>query len=291
MFRLYRRVFPGIVLAGLVLCLAALAGPGFTADTAPLPARQWNQENLERIKGLAAEPLTFAVLGDSRDNPAVFGRILQKVDRDPNIAFVIHLGDLVSKANLQDFQTFFEEVRLSLHKPLLAVIGNHEFKGEQGPEFFRQIFGPEDFAFQLDQHYFIMLNDSDRQGIREEQFRWLEAELQKSQDCLTRMVFLHIPLFDPNYSEKPHCLKPAEAARLLTLLKKYKVARIFAGHLHSYYAGDWDGVSYTITGGAGAPLYGTSRHAFYHYVKVTVQDKQVQIEVRPLSEAAGSSGD
>ena len=148
-------------------------------------------------------------------------------------------------------------MRQNLHKPLLAVIGNHELYGEGGLELYHEIFGPDDYAFQINHNYFIVVNDAAKEGLSPEQLRWLEAELQKSQAAKTRLVFLHIPLFDPRGGENHHCLRPEQAAKLLALFKKYKVTHVFAGHIHDYYTGTWDGVPYTITGGAGAPLYGT----------------------------------
>ena len=95
---------------------------------------------------------------------------------------------------------------------------------------------------------------------------------------------MHIPLFDPRGGENHHCLRPELAAKLLALFKKYKVTYIFAAHIHDYYTGTWDGIPYTITGGAGAKLYGSDpEHAFYHYLKVTIKGDQVQVRLRRLT--------
>jgi predicted phosphodiesterase len=290
MFKPRQWFFTKIYLAISVLGIFALVGLGYAGETGQLPAKHWNQQNLEKIKGITSEPLTFAVLGDNRDNPAVFGRVLKKVDRESGLTFAIHLGDMVKEANLEQYQTFFKEVRQNLHRPLLTVIGNHELNGERGLELYHEIFGPDDYAFQIKQNYFIVLNDNAKEGLRGEQLRWLEDELQKSQTYKIRLVFLHIPLYDPRGGENHHCLSPEEAAKLLALFKNYKVTHVFAGHIHDYYAGDWEGLPYTITGGAGAPLYGTDpQHAFYHYLKVTVGDKWVRIQVRPLPGEASLS--
>jgi predicted phosphodiesterase len=288
MFQHLRRVIPKIVLIFSVFCLAAWAGVGFAGDIAPLPAKQWNQENLAKVQSAAAEPVTFAVMGDSGGNPLVFGGLLKKVDRDSALAFVIHLGDMVREAGLEQYQTFFTVVRQNLHKPLLAVVGNHELTGDRELNLFHPMFGPDYYAFQIGQNYFIVINDAaEQEGMSQAQLSWLEAELQKSQNYKTRMVFCHIPLYDPRNVDKPHALKPEEAAKLSALFKKYNVTHVFAGHIHSYYAGDWKGLPYTITGGAGAPLVGTDpQHAFYHYLKVSLQGDQVQIQVAPLAEPA-----
>jgi hypothetical protein len=113
----------------------------------------------------------------------------------------------------------------------------------------------------------------------------LEAELQKSQPYKTRLVFLHVPLYDPRKGQKePHSLQPETASRWLALFQKYKVTHVFAAHIHSYYANAWDGIPFTISGGAGAPLYNNEdpEHAFFHYLKVSIQGDRVQIQVRPL---------
>ena len=126
--------------------------------------------------------------------------------------------------------------------------------------------------FSSKDNYFIVVNDAEPDGIGEVQWRWLENELKQSQSYKTRLVFLHTPLFDPRGGDKHHCLPEAAGRRLAALLRQYHVTHIFAGHIHSYFSGDWDGVPYTITGGAGAPLYGTDpNHFFYHYLKVTLQ--------------------
>ena len=273
----------------LVLFILALTVAGRADDTGPLPAQNWNRDNLERIKAAAVKPLTFAVFGDNRsEHPAVFESLLKEVDRDPSLTFGMHLGDMVLNADLEKYRSFFVAVRLNLHKPLLSVIGNHELYGDRGLELYRAIFGPDDYAFQIDGNYFIVVDDAAKEGMDRGQLRWLEAELQKSQAARTRLVFLHVPLFDPRGGENHHCLRPELAAQLLALFKKYKVTHVFAAHIHSYYLGAWDGVPYTISGGAGAKLYNPEdpKHAFYHYLKVTIRGSRVQIQVRPLPEQA-----
>jgi serine/threonine-protein phosphatase CPPED1 len=268
----------------LVLFILSLAVSGRAADTGPLPAQNWNRENLEQIKAAAVKPLTFAVFGDNRgERPPVFDSLLKEVDRDPSLSFGIQLGDMVMKADLDKYRTFFTEVRLNLHKPLLSIIGNHELYGDRVLELYREIFGPEYYSFQIDRNYFIVVDDTAKAEMGPEQLRWLEAELQQSQAAQTRLVFLHVPLFDPRGGENHHCLGPELASRLLVLFKKYQVTHVFAGHIHSYYLGAWDGVPYTISGGAGAKLNGDEpQHAFYHYLKVTIQGSRVQIQVRPI---------
>lgn len=271
-----------LVLAVLALIISLLTSMAW-ADSGPLPARDWNLENLQRLEKLKPNTLTFAVLGDSRSNPKVLESLLQQLGRDPGIDFAIHLGDMVEKGELEGYRSFFTAVRRYLKMPLLAAIGNHELAGDPTGKLFVGIFGPRYFSFQLHRNYFIFVDDNDKNGLGEEQERWLKAELQKAQAYKTRLVFLHVPLFDPRGGEHRHSLTPEAGRRLAALFKEYRVSRIFVGHIHSYFNGQWDGVPYTISAGAGAPLYGDDpRHFFYHYLKVSIRGDRVRVQVRRL---------
>lgn len=268
--------------AVLAICIFTLVGLGLAADNGPLPASNWNPENLNKIQAAkTADPLTFAVLGDNREHPEILGQFLKLIDNDPSLSFAIHLGDMVKEGDLEHYRPFFQEVRRNLHKPMLTVIGNHELCDE-GLKLNRSLFGRDYYSFAKNDDYFIIIDDADGK-VAPEQIHWLKGELQKSQSYKARLVFLHIPLYDPRGGNNQHCLPSAEASRMLALFKKYKVTHVFAAHIHDYYAGAWEGLPYTISGGAGAPLYGADpQHAFFHYLKVSIQGDQVQIQVRPL---------
>jgi len=274
------------ILPFLVIFLIFSALPGaLGGESGGLPARDWNLHNLKRIQALKTEPVTFAVLGDNRDNFPVLGQMLRQMARDPELQFAIHLGDMVDKGELPRYRRFLQTVRQNLPMPLLAVIGNHELAGDPEGKWYTGIFGPRNFSFHLGSHYFIMFDDNAKSGPDAPSIRWLEGELQKSRNYQTRLVFLHVPLFDPRGGEHHHCLPPESARRLQALFKQYRVTCVFAGHIHSYFEGQWEGVPYAITAGAGAKLYGTDpQHFFYHYLKVTLTGDRVRIQVRPLVE-------
>lgn len=269
----------------LVIAAFSLAGLAWAAEKGPLPAQDWNPANLAQINAAHLKTLTFAVLGDNKDNFAVLGKLLQQIDGDPTLAFAIHLGDLVQEGDLPRYRHFFQEVRRRFHKPLLTVAGNHEYQCPEGDNFYQDIFGPDYYAFAVADNFLIVVDDGAPTGPGEAQLQWLEQQLAKAQNYRTRLVFLHIPLFDPRGGKNHHSLAPELARRLESLFQKYKVTYIFAAHIHGYFDGKWDGVPFTITGGAGAELYGTDpRHFFYHYLKVSVIGGQVHIQVQPLAE-------
>lgn len=273
-----------ILTLGLVILLILVwVGAGLGAEPGPLPAWNWNEQNLRRIKVPAGPTLTFAVLGDNRSNPKVFVQVLKQMDRDPGLAFAIDVGDLVETGTVENFRVFLNQVRRYLHLPLLTAIGNHDLERRHGARLYQKIFGPDYYAFQIKDNYFIVVNDVDKTGFSQAQWYWLNLELKKSQSYQTRLVFLHIPLFDPR-SGKSHALPVATGQKLAALFRRYHVTHIFAGHIHGYFAGKWDGIPYTITAGGGAPLYGNNpQHFFYHYLKVSLKDGKVAIQVRRVA--------
>jgi len=277
---------PAVTLCLIILGLLAWTGAGLAADSAALPARDWNLRQVEGLQAPKGGKLTFAVLGDSRSNPPVFERVLKDMAGDPSLTFAIDVGDMVEQGTLEQFADFFKQIQPYGRKPFLTAAGNHDLGKDQDLTLYREIFGPDYYAFQIKDNYFIVVNDADPNGVGESQWLWLENELKKSQAYKTRLVFLHTPLFDPRGGENHHCLPEATGRRLAALLRQYHVTHIFAGHIHSYFSGNWDGVPFTITAGAGAPLYGTDpKHFFYHYLKVTLQAGEVHVEVQRIKTA------
>ncbi len=268
------------------LLVLSLAGLAFAVDKDFLPVQNWNPTNLQRLSTAQLQNPTFAVIGDNKENFAVLGELLKQINKDPDIAFVIHIGDMVSEGNLYEYRQFFDTVRSSLQKPLLGVIGNHEYRGLNGGDLSRQIFGQNYYAFAAGDNYFIVIDDSAQTGPDAAQYEWLEQQLQQAQKYRTRLVFMHIPPFDPRGGKYKHCLLPACGKMLGDLFQKYKVTHLFAGHIHGYFAVNWDGLPYTITGGAGASWGSESdpRHYFFHYLKVSLQGGQVQVQAQPLQD-------
>jgi len=265
------------------LLVLAWTGAGLATDAAALPAQDWNPRQVARLQVPAGGKLTFAVLGDNRSNPAVFARVLKAMAGDPSLLFAIAVGDMVERGALEQFHQFFKQIQPYGRLPFLTAVGNHDLGQDRDLSLYRKIFGPDYYAFPLLDNYFIVVNDTEPDGVGEVQWRWLEQELKHSQSYKTRLMFLHTPLFDPRGGDKRHCLPEAAGRRLAALLRQYRVSHIFAGHIHSYFTGDWDGVPYTITAGAGAPLYGTDpAHFFYHYLKVTLTGGEVHIEVQRI---------
>jgi len=280
---------PAVRFCLIILWLLAWAAPGLAADSAPLPAKDWNLRQVERLQTADGGALTFAVLGDTRSNPPVFERVLKDMAADPSLTFAIVIGDMVEGGTLAQFDEFFKQIRPYGRMPFLTVAGNHDLGRNQDLTLYREIFGPDYYAFQVKDYYFIVLNNNLKSGLGQAQMCWLEAELKKSQSYKIRLVFFHCPLFDPRGDEFHHALSKKAGRRLAALLRQYHVTHSFASHIHGYFTGNWNEVPYTVSGGGGAPLADSDpAHFFYHYLKITLRGDQVDVQVRRLP-AAGSN--
>jgi 3',5'-cyclic AMP phosphodiesterase CpdA len=247
-----------------------------------LPIHNWNNKEISRVKVADSENFAFAVLGDNKGNYSFFEPLLHDIDHNAGIDFAIDVGDLVSEGGKGKYRHFLNQVQENLAIPFLTAIGNHDLNNGSSDNYL-EIFGPTYYTFQIGQSYFIILDATTESGFDKPERQWLEDELQKAQTSKARFIFMHVPPFDPRGSGFNKCLPEKDRKDLLDLFKRYNVTHLFASHIHGYFSGVWDGVPYTITGGAGAGLQGSDpEHFFHHYIRVHVQDQKANILVRPI---------
>ena len=225
---------------------------------------------------------TFAVFGDNKDGYSVFDALLKDVKHRREISFTVDVGDLVPRGKRGLFGRFLKKVQENLTVPLVTAIGNHDLDGGSSDNY-REIFGQTYYSFLLGENYFIVLDATTESGFNKTERYWLEEELKKAQTSRTRFVFMHVPPFDPRGKGFHKCLPEKDARNLLDLFRRYNVTHLFASHIHGYFSGTWEGLPYTITGGAGGKLQGKDpEHFFHHYVTVRVYQGRVETTVRRI---------
>lgn len=222
----------------------------------------------------SGEVFAFAVIGDNRDGTEVYRRLIGRLNA-AKPAFVVNGGDLVPNGQAAEYDQFLQ-ASAALAVPYYTLTGNHDIRGE-GRELYNRLLAPNYYDFVWGNSHFIMLDNADG-GMDAAQLAWLEDKLAKR---ATRHVFLfmHRPPFDPRPGGS-HAMSSAELGeRLVSLAARYKVTTIFASHIHAYLAGEWQGVPYHITGGAGAPLHGKREAGgFHHYLWVDVAGDKVKVK-------------
>lgn len=222
----------------------------------------------------AIPALIFAVAGDSRDDPDVYRRVLDAIANDGS-EFLLHSGDLVNEGNEAQWLAF-EEAMEGFALPFYPVPGNHDGLGGKLEGYLAHSGAPAaHYSFDRGDVHFTMA-DSHNGGIGAAELTWLREDLSATAQPI-KMVVLHHPPFDPDGTD--HIMAYGNES-FMDLMVEQNVDYVFAGHIHAYAREERDGVTYVITGGAGAPLYSSGHpQAFNHYLRVAVQDGDVTVEV------------
>ena len=222
----------------------------------------------------ADEPLfTFVQISDAHvGNPANLPehkRLIAAV-RLANLLepdFVIDTGDLTSSPvyeaspeNLAEYDQYKEYVA-PLKMPLYTVPGNHDIgywrtegrtrKGgkpwgdyDELVEAYKEKMGPLDQSFTHKGIHFILFNFNPPMSrepghLTEEQFAWIEAELEQSE---TAFLFCHVQLL--KNGEGP--VWGDSARRLVALIREHNVAAVAYGHQHQLHNVTLHGTQYIM---------------------------------------------
>ena len=252
------------------------AGPELPTSTEPAagPELPTVTPTLTTTSSNSSPSFTFAVCGDSRNGSAMYRRVLDGVAGDGSL-FLINTGDLVDNGTEALWQEF-EKMMAGFALPFYPVPGNHD--GLQGglDGFLAHSGAPAaHYAFDYGSVHFT-LADSHDGGIGAAELAWLRQDLSSTSQPI-KMVFLHHPPFDPDGTD--HIMAYGNEP-FMALMAEQDVDYVFAGHIHAYVQAERDGMLYTISGGAGAPLYaGDHPQAYHHYLRITVQGESVEITV------------
>jgi predicted phosphodiesterase len=221
----------------------------------------------------SAASLTFAVAGDSRHNPEIYGRVLAAVTESGS-EFLVHTGDMVDEGSEEQWQ-IFEQSMAGFSLPFYPVPGNHDALGGKLDGYLVHSRAPA-AHYSLDSGpVHLVMADTHHGGVSAAELAWLRDDLSRTAQPL-KMVFMHHPPFDPDGTD--HIMAYGNEA-VMDLMAEMDVDYVFAGHIHAYVQGERDGVAYYITGGAGAPLYGGHAQAVHHYLLVTVRGQQATVEM------------
>jgi 3',5'-cyclic AMP phosphodiesterase CpdA len=219
---------------------------------------------------LGARKFSFALISDTHVNPqddlcnspfavnALANPRFRHTVADLNsrdIAFVVHLGDLVhpvpsSGALYEQAAASFHTIAADLKVPMHVVPGNHDIgdtpvKGApSGPvdlasiKMWQQHFGQQYSAFSHGGLRYVLLNAQLlNSGLPDEaaQRAWFETELNSTQERV--FLMLHHPAYLCTPDEPNHYDNTDEPARgwLLDLLAAHKVEAMFSGHAHNFW--------------------------------------------------------
>jgi len=230
----------------------------------------------DNVKQLSGKDFVFVVLGDSRDNAAIYKKSLA-IAATFNPLFILHTGDLSNKGSKKELDHFLEIVQTTIpDTPLFVIVGNHEIVKEN-KNIFKKIIGPLDYVLdsaKLDTRV-IVLDNADY-TLKPQQLDYLRQQLANKRSLT--FVAMHIP---PKTGRWTWHAFTEGSSDLMQILSDKKVTLAFCGHIHQFDEDEINGVKYIITGGAGAPL---NRWFFpgkpvYHIIVVRVKNGAVSYEL------------
>jgi cytochrome c biogenesis protein CcdA len=217
-----------------------------------------------RTAGQPGEAFHFAVFGDPRPGESGTNRhhreVVQAVTAlEP--AFCLLLGDMVDDGReINQWRDFFAiEAPLLRHTPIYPVLGDNDHGGGKGlasryfPKLRRGC-----YRFQWGEVQFLALNGWDTRGRQSSkelgpdssQVQWLRQELSRPevQQAAYRVVFVHDPVFISR-GRSAEIIKRVWAP----IFEANRVDVVFSSW-HLYERSHKNGVTYIISGGAGAEL-------------------------------------
>ena len=263
-------------------------------------------------------PFTFVVYGDSRfhdpkdfeaANPPMRQALVRAIAA-VHPAFITFTGDIVYNGNdPNDWKVWDTETApfRDNHIPVYPALGNHDLHGEKDAlvnyfERFPELKGNRFYSVRAANMLMLVL-DSSLDETSGPQGDWLKTKLDTipSDVDFVFLVFHHPPYTsssDKKIFGGGHSARDSEQnlAKMLEARQPNTRARfvVFSGHVHNYERHEHGGVTYFVSGGAGAHAYPIerapddpfqSKEINYHYLlvevgrsKLTVTMKRLQLE-------------
>jgi len=261
-------------------------------------------------------PFHFVVYGDSRfhdpkdteaANPAARQGLVKAIAQT-NPAFISFGGDIVYNGyDKDDWKVFDTETAIWREKriPVYPALGNHDLHGdeqvalgnyfERFPDLKSSIYYSVRAANTL-----MLVLDSALDETSGPQGQWLTQKLDHLPGEVDFvLIILHHPPYTSSSDDKKfgggHSARSQEQAlaKMLEARQQNLRARIvvFSGHVHNYERHEHGGVTYFVTGGAGAHAYPIergkddpfqSKEVNYHYLQLEDDQGKLKITMNRL---------
>jgi|SRR5271165_1736876 len=268
-------------------------------------------------------PFHFVAYGDSRfhdpkdtdaANPPVRQALVQAI-AETSPAFILFTGDIVYNGyDKDDWKVWDSETAVWRANKITVypAFGNHDLHGDEKvalANYFQR------FPDLKNSRYYsvraanalLLVLDSSLDELSGPQGQWLTQKLdQIPGDVDFVFLVLHHPPYTSSSDAKKfgggHSgrAKEGELAKMLEARQPNLRARIvvFSGHVHNYERHEHGGVTYFVTGGAGAHAYPIERAAEdpfqskevnYHYLQVEVDRSKLKITMHRLDLTSGTA--
>ena len=268
-------------------------------------------------------PYRFIAYGDSRfhdakdtdaANPLVRQALVQAIAH-ASPAFISFGGDIVYNGyDLDDWKVWDTETAVwrANKIPVYPALGNHDLHGDQKIALanyfqrFPDLKNSRYYSVRVANSLLLVL-DSSLYETSGAQGQWLSEKLDHlpGEVDFVFLVFHHPPYTSSSDAKKfggGHSARPQEQELAKALEERQQKMRarivVFSGHVHNYERHEHGGVTYFVTGGAGAHAYPIerasgdpfqSKEVNYHYLLVEVDRGTLKISMHRLDMTSGAA--
>lgn len=199
--------------------------------------KETTKKNLDKIEQLQSSTsnFKFAVITDTHYFYDNLKKVINKINEDDEILFVIVTGDITEQGVLKEFEIFYDILQ-SLEKPYLTVIGNHEYLSNGGL-IYNRMFGDFNYTLNFNNNKFIFFDNVVWESNKTPDFNWLSNQLNNSSLFNQTFVFAHIPPTDSQLNDE---MKQT----YYSILEQNNVELSVHGHAHNYSLRNRNNVSY-----------------------------------------------
>ena len=225
------------------------------------------------------ESYKFAVIGDTQGFTSFYEGLIKNAS-SLNYAFILHLGDITPFGTQCQFEKFNRITRQS-KKPIFFTPGNHDVKQENTSEQYEKYFGKTDYSFIYGGILFISL-DSSRGFFTENNFIFLKTLLTQYQ-VLPKIIFSHVPIFDPRENNDHSLLNKSQPERFFNLIQNQNVKIVLSGHIHFFNYTEINGMHFIISGGGGAALHEPrDKGGVHHFTEIEIKNFGRSVSFTPV---------
>lgn len=228
------------------------------------------KDALETIVVTDPDNYQFAIISDSHGYPDAFYQMLATINKDSNIVFVIHLGNIVPDGVKFQYTSLSSLIAESLTQPFFVNLGDTD-SHNNGKLIYQAMFGNELFTFTYGNSKFIFFDTNlveshqHNQNIKDD-LDWLDDELGKSKS--------YNSIFVATYQSIRQKVPKTHSDKIHSLLNQHAANAIFSGAEADQMQEEVDHIQYISTGFQD----GTQEKLLPYFLVVTVRGAIFEIE-------------
>ncbi len=262
-YQIWQVAFIILIYSTLLSCEKVFEFSPYQVDV----ASNKKETNAKQIKKLqnnddGSSKIVFATVSDTHYHYTNLGKIIEDINDDPEIEFLVIVGDIADQGIQKEYEIFYN-IMEGLKKPYITIIGNHDYK-TNGELIYKEMYGPTSFDFMYKNTHFVGFDDTFWENDNcIPDFDWLDNTTSKYEANTYQVVMAHIPPFGDQFTSEAEIIYK-------NILSKNNVNLSLHGHTHGFYFGNYykDSVTYSVNEWPKVPVYN----------KVTINNNEIEVQ-------------